>query len=196
MKKSYLIILIMFLFISKGFAENFGDELLKHSSLSVSCPVSVTMGSIFNYAKLSTGTELKLCTELFENKSYSTGICTAWNFNPYIIKREEISTFRTNVFSGGVWYKKPLENNCELMADVTLGLGVTRIDALSIDGKSINDYFNSFVIGTDVVVMKEFWHKNGISVLWNAGGEGRIHFEQASAYGTLGAVAGITVRAR
>lgn len=196
----FFFIILIALFSKTAFAQNFGAEVLKHSSFTVSCPYSLTTGELFNYSKTNTGVEIRIGTELLNfniNKTPLTlGLCTTYNYNRYFFVREEIRSFYSNCFLEGIWFQFPLPKNFLLQADLNFGLAVTKAKALSIEGKSLENFYNSFIAGTTVVAIKELYAAGKIKINADAGIELRGYFEQDSWFQTVGIIAGIMIKAR
>lgn len=190
----------MFVFTSTAYAQNFGTDILKHSDFTVSCPFSLTTGEIFNYSKSNVGIELRLGTELmnFEirKKQISFGLCSTYNFNKYIFLREEIKTFNSNCFLEGIWIRFSLPKDLLLQADLNLGLAITEAKALSIDGKALDNYYNSLIFGSTVTVIKKLFEVGACQIDGSAGLELRGYFEKDSWFQSLGVIAGIKIKSR
>lgn len=197
-KKLVVLFLSLFVSASLSYADNFGIDLLKNSSLSINCPFSITTGDIFKFAKANTGVEISIDTNLYGNKEdfISLGIFTTYNFNSCLFTREEISSFYTHSLIEGMWIKFLLPQDFVLKADIGIGLAFTKVSAKDIRGTVINDYFNSFVIGTTVVVTRQLFSFGPCAVLWDAGIETRIYIEKQSCFQSFGIVAGFIIKAR
>lgn len=197
-KKQFLTVLLILITASFGFSQNFGLDLLKNSDLTLSCPFSVTTGDIFKFTKANVGPEVRIGTRLYKTKdnSFSMGLCTTYNFNAYLFNREEISKFYTHSLMEGMWMCFKLPEDFYILGDLGIGLGITKVTATDIRGAAVDNYFNSLIIGTTVVVTHRFFDIGKCTVFWNGGLETRIYIEQNSCFQSFGVIAGLTVKAR
>lgn len=198
--RKFFVILMVSIFSGIGYAQNFGTEILKHSNLTVSCPFSLTTGDMFNYSKCNMGVEVRIGTELFDFKIKKTpvtmGLCTTYNYNKYLFVREEIRSFYSNCFLEGIWFQFPLKKDLMLQADLDIGLAITKAKALSIEGKTLENFYNSLIAGTTVVAIKNFFESNRLQIDGNAGLELRGYFEKESWFQSIGIIAGIMIRVK
>lgn len=195
-----LIIFLFTIFSGIGYTQNFGSEVLKHSNLTVSCPFSITMGELHNYSKGNLGLEVRIGTELMNFKIQKTpvsmGLCTTYNYNKYLFVREEIRNFYSNCFLEGIWFQFPIWQDLMLQAELNLGLAITKAKALSIEGKSLENYYNSLVVGTTVVAVKKIYQSKNCQFNGTGGLELRGYIEQDSGSQTLGIKAGIMIKGK
>ena len=197
-KKNILIAMLVLGSSTWLFAGGFGTELLKNSDLSLSCPFSLVTGDMFKFTKADVGAEVRVGTNLVSTKNnfFTFGIATTYNINWYLFNREEIRKFYTHSILESVSFKFALPKDFFILADIGCGLGMTKVNAVSIDQKTVDNYFNSFVIGATVVVTHKIFNFGPCALNWNAGIESRFFIEQKSCFQSFGIVAGLTLKAR
>lgn len=197
-KKNILIAMFVWVTSTCLFAEGFGTELLRNSDFSLNCPFSLMTGDVFKFTKADVGAEVKIGTDLVSTKNnfFTFGIATTYNINWFLFNREEIRNFYMHSLVESLTFNFLIGNGFNLRLDVGCGIGISKINALSIDGKKLDNYYNSFVIASSLIMTHRLFDIGSCTLNWNAGIEAKFFLEEKSCFQSFGIVAGLMFKVR
>lgn len=196
-RKLSFILLITLTMSTSLLAQSFASEIIRKSNLSFEDAISIHSGSIWNYSKANNAFETRFATELFTLPKFQTtmGLSTTYTYCWNLFTREEIQDFWSQIVTQAIWIDIALPNNFQLLIDTGAGICVSKLQAISIEQKDINNYFNSLAISVKAIAYRPLINIGETTICWNAGTQIRILVEQENCYQNIGLIAGITIKA-
>lgn len=196
-RKLSLLILFTSLLSMSLWAETFATEILKKSDISFQDTISINAGTIRNYSKANNTFETRVGTEFFSFPKISTtmGLSTTYYYCWNLFTREEIQQFWTQSITEGLWFDISLPNKFQLLLDTSAGLSISKLNAVSIEQKTIDSYFNALAVSVKAMVYRPLFNIDKMAVCWNAGAEIRFLIEQETNYQNYGFTTGLTFKA-
>lgn len=178
-------------------AEPFIADLAKKSDISFFDAISIHAGDIWNYSKGNNAFECRIGTELvaFPKSAGAMGLSTTYYYMGTLGNREEIQTYWIQGVTEGLWLNFSLPGKFELLLDQGVGLAVSKVSAVSILQKTMDNYYNSLLLSFKGMVYRPIFDVKGVAVCWNAGSEVRLFIEDDAQYANIGLIGGIMIKA-